>query len=180
MPLEDANTSKERDGFFNEAYCKWCYADGEYLYHDMDELIDVCVSHMTGETVSEAQAREYMRSLLPKLDYWKSRTNLTGAGQFEEFKKRLIEEINALQIAGMPVVEKLSALVGGYINLAYPLPNGECVRFLEDGGTYLGTQLESESEEGRCFGIAANADFILVCTYGANGEDAELVLYKKR
>ena len=46
MPLEDASISKEPDGLFNEAYCKWCYADGEYMYHDMDELINVCVNHM--------------------------------------------------------------------------------------------------------------------------------------
>ena len=32
MPLEDSNISKETDGFFNEEYCKWCYADGEYMY----------------------------------------------------------------------------------------------------------------------------------------------------
>ena len=30
MPLEDNNISKESDGRFNEEYCKWCYADGEY------------------------------------------------------------------------------------------------------------------------------------------------------
>ena len=52
MPLEDANISKEKDDFFNEDYCKWCYADGEYMYHDMDSLIEVCVGHMVGETIS--------------------------------------------------------------------------------------------------------------------------------
>ena len=36
MPLEDAVTSREKDGDFNEEYCKWCYADGEYMYSDMD------------------------------------------------------------------------------------------------------------------------------------------------
>ena len=41
MPLDDSIISKEIDGMFNEEYCKWCYADGEYLYHDMDELIEV-------------------------------------------------------------------------------------------------------------------------------------------
>ena len=54
------------------------------------------------------------------------------------------------------------------------------VRFLDDGATYLGNQLESELEKGRCFGIAANADFLLVCTYEENGENPELVVYKKR
>ena len=57
MPLEDSNTSKEVDGHFNEEYCKWCYADGEYMYHDMDNLIDVCVEHMVNEQFSEEQVR---------------------------------------------------------------------------------------------------------------------------
>lgn len=37
----------------------------------MDDLINVCVRHMVGEGFSEEQAREYMKQLLPKLDYWK-------------------------------------------------------------------------------------------------------------
>ena len=180
MPLEDANISKEPDGFFNEEYCKWCYADGEYLYHDMDDLIDVCVNHMTSETVSAEQARAYMKDLLPKLDYWKHYKNLDGAERFEEFKQLLMDEINDLQIAGMPKVETLNALVGGYINLSYRLPNGTQVKFLDDGATYLGNQLECEFGGNRCFGIAANMDFILVCTYEENGENPELVIYKKR
>ena len=30
MPIDDCNLSREKDGLFNEEYCKWCYADGEY------------------------------------------------------------------------------------------------------------------------------------------------------
>jgi len=180
MPLEDASISKEIDGFFNEEYCKWCYADGEYMYHQMDDLIEVCVSHMAGGHFSPDQARAYMQAMLPKLRYWKNHTNLEGAEAYELFKNQLICEINALGIEGMPKLEKLNALVGGYINLEYPLPNGRCVKFLDDGATYLGNQLESELENGRCFGIAANADFILVCTYEENGRNPELIFYKKR
>ena len=65
-------------------------------------------------------------------------------------------------------------------HLAYPLPSGEKVRFLKDGTTYLGNQLESEFGGDRCFGILAGMDFIMVCTYAAEGADQELVLYKKR
>ena len=90
MPLEDSSISRERDGFFNEAYCKWCYADGEYLYHDMDDLIDVCVSHMASAQFSSDQARAYMKDLLPKLDYWKNHTNLAGAEAFDAFKKQML------------------------------------------------------------------------------------------
>ena len=180
MPLEDSNISKETDGFFNEEYCKWCYADGEYMYHDMDDLIDVCISHMSNDNFTPEQVRAYMKDMLPKLNYWKQYTNLAGAGKFEEFKKQLIAEITALHVEDMPKVEKLNALVGGYINLEYRLPNGETVKFLDDGATNLGTQLECEFSGDRCFGIAANMDFIMVSTYEKNGENPELVIYKKR
>ena len=180
MPLEDASISREADGMFNEEYCKWCYADGEYLYHDMDTLIDVCVEHMANESVSPEQARAYMKTLLPKLNYWKNGPNTDSAERFAAFKQQLIDEINALQIKGMPRLEALNALVGGYINLEYTLPGGTRAKFLDDGATYLGNQLESEDGSGRCFGIAANREFILICTYGENGEAPELVLFKKR
>ncbi|MBQ9960467.1 MAG: helix-turn-helix domain-containing protein [Firmicutes bacterium] len=180
MPLEDSDISKETDGFFNEEYCKWCYADGEYMYHDMDDLIDVCVNHMANEHFTPDQVREYMKDMLPKLDYWKKYKNLAGAEKFEEFKSKLIEEFNALNIEGMPKVKSLNALVGAYINMEYRLPNGKTVKFLDDNTTYLGNQLESEFGGNRCFGIAANMDFLLVCTYEEKGENPELVVYKKR
>ncbi len=180
MPLEDELISKEKNGTPNENYCKWCYADGTYTYGNMDDLIDVCVTHMVSEAFSEEQAREYMKQLLPKLDYWKRYEELSDGGEFEAFKKKLIAEINDLNIEGMPKLEKLNALVGAYVNLEYTLPNGEKVRFLDDGATYLGNQLESEFGGDRCFGVLANMDFILVSTYGKEGENPELVLYKKR
>lgn len=180
MPLEDTSISREADGFFNEEYCKWCYADGEYMYHDMDNLIDVCVQNMASEAFSPEQVRAYMKDLLPKLDYWKTYKHLAGAEEFAEFKRKLMDEINALQIEGMPKVEKLNALVGGYVNLEYRLPNGSKIKFLDDGATYLGNQLECDFGGDRCFGVVANMDFILVCTYEENGENPELVVYKKR
>ena len=180
MPLEDAMIGRDKDGALNENYCKWCYADGTYTYGDMDELIDVCIPHMMKEGFTEEQARSYMKQMLPNLDYWKRHDELSDNGEFEAFKKKLIEEINALGIKGMPKVESLNALVGSYINLEYTLESGMKVKFLNDGTTYLGNQLENELGGDRCFGIAANADFILVCTYGRDGADPELVAYKKR
>ncbi len=180
MPLEDTLIGRNKDGSLNENYCKWCYADGTYTYSNMDDLIEVCVPNMVSEQFSEEQVRAYLKQLLPTLDYWKRYEELGDDGEFEAFKKQLIEEINALQIEGMPKVEKLNALVGQYVNLAYRLPNGAQVKFLDDGTTYLGNQLEPEFGGDRCFGVLANMDFILVCTYGEDGADPELVLYKKR
>ena len=91
-----------------------------------------------------------------------------------------MEEINDLHIEGLPRVEKLHALVGKYVNLAYRLPNGTKVQFLNDETTYLGNQLEPEFGGDCCFGVLACMDFILVCTYQEGGKNPELLLYKKR
>ena len=180
MPLEDEMIGRNEDGTLNEDYCKWCYADGTYTYSDMNDLIEVCIRNMVSENFTEEQARAYLKETLPKLDYWKRYDELSDNGQFEAFKTQLIEEINGLHIDGMPVVTKLNALVGKYVNLEYKLSNGSSVKFLDDQTTYLGNQLESEFGGERCFGVLANMDFILVCTYGKDGVDPELVLYKKR
>ena len=180
MPLEEDLISREKDGSINENYCKWCYADGTYTYNDMDEMIELCIPHMVNGGFTEEQARAHMKQTLPTLDYWKRYEELSDDGQFEAFKQTLIQEINALQIEGMPEIEKLNALVGQYVNLAYPLPGGEEVKFLNDGVTYLGTQTESLFGGDRCFGVLANMDFILVSTYEAEGKNPELVLFKKR
>ena len=71
MPLEDATTSHEPDGTFNEDYCKWCYTDGEFKYTSMDELIDFCASHMASEAWPEEQVRAHMQAVVPGLKHWK-------------------------------------------------------------------------------------------------------------
>ncbi len=180
MPLEDEIIGRNGDGTLNEDYCKWCYADGTYTYSDMDELINVCVPHMEQQGFTEEQARAYMKEMLPKLDYWKRYEELSDNGEFDAFKAQLIDEINALGIEGMPKLESLNALVGKFVNLEYPLPSGVSAKFLDDGTTYLGNQLECEFGGERCFGVLANMDFILICTYEAEGKNPELLLYKKR
>jgi transcriptional regulator with XRE-family HTH domain len=180
MPLEDTIISKDKDGTPNEEYCQWCYADGTFMYHDMDSLIDVCVGNMVGENFTEEQARAYLKQELPKLNYWKKYDELSDNGEFEEFKSKLIDEINNLHIEGLPKVTSLNSLVGSFVNLEYPLPSGEKVKFLKDDVTYLGNQLECEFGGDRCFGILACMDFIMVATYEEGGKNPELVLFKKR
>lgn len=75
MPLEDEVVGHDSDGTLNENYCKWCYADGNYTYSNMDDLIDVCVEHLAHEGFTEEQARAHMKTMLPTLDYWKQHAN---------------------------------------------------------------------------------------------------------
>ena len=113
------------------------------------------------------------------LDIWRRYAEIGGKEKLEEFKRQLIDELNALlNIEGLPKVEKLNVLPGEFVNMDCTLPNGEKVKFLDDKQTYLGSQLESDF--GICFGIVANMDFLLICSYEENGENPELVIYKKR
>lgn len=109
---------------------------------------------------------------------------LTGGKEsFEELKTQLINEINDLKIPGMPKINELNALNGSFVNLNYPLPNGENARLLDDNDIYLGNQVECEFNDGeliRCFGVIANMSFILVSEYGPNGDNPEIVIYKKK
>ena len=77
------------------------------------------------------------------------------------------------------VAASLNLLNGFYVNLEYPLPNGGTVKLLNDADIYWGNQIEVPGSE-RCYGVVANAQFLLVCTYGCNGADPELVCYRKR
>ena len=70
MPLEDETTSKEPNGNYNEAYCKWCYSDGKFKYSSKEQLIDFCVEHMATEVWPAEQVRAHMEAVIPELKHW--------------------------------------------------------------------------------------------------------------
>lgn len=102
---------------------------------------------------------------------------------FEIFKKNLIEEFNSLNIEGLPKIKDLYPLHGSFVNLEYRLPNGEKVKFLQDDEAYLGNQVEclfNDEKVKKYYGLLANMDFLLVSEYDMNGNNSELIVYKKR
>ncbi len=103
-----------------------------------------------------------------------------GMEKYEELQKQLLQEINSLCVDGMPEVNQLFPLNGAFVNLEYPLPNGNRVSFLNNKVAYLGSQVVSQKDPQKCFGIVANLEFILVCTYSDGGENPALILFKKR
>ena len=101
-----------------------------------------------------------------------------GIDAYRDYKAKLKAEINGLLRAlNVPETEELFELAGFFINLEYSLPNGEKAKFLDDKNIYLGTQIETSE---LCYGVVADEDFILICSYGENGTNPELVTYKKR
>ena len=71
MPLQDAYISRELDGSFNEGYCKWCYADGKFVYQSVEELVEFLAEHLSNDEWPKEQAREYYQKQIPLLKHWK-------------------------------------------------------------------------------------------------------------
>ena len=103
-----------------------------------------------------------------------------GKEMYEQFKQILIQEFNTLGIPGMPKINELYALIGKFVNLEYPLPGGETVKFLDDNSIYLGNQVMCEFGEGRYYGLIASMDFLMVAEYGENAAEPEIVVFKRR
>lgn len=103
-----------------------------------------------------------------------------GKDKYREFKEALKGEINdLLKINGIPTTDKLYELPGSFVNLEYPMPNGETVKLLDDKNIYLGCQIEF-ADMGICYGVVADSTFILICSYSLNGSEPEIIMYKKR
>lgn len=73
MPLnEDSLISREKNGSYNEDYCKWCYADGKFVYQSKESLLDYLVSHMPNpDNLKDEDRRIQFDVYLSQLKHWK-------------------------------------------------------------------------------------------------------------
>ncbi len=94
-------------------------------------------------------------------------------------QEELLKEFHALGIEELKEISRLNRLRGDFINLEYPFPSGQTAKLLEDDQWYWGAEVCKKGSP-RCYGLAADESILLVCEYGENGLDAELVLWKKR
>jgi hypothetical protein len=91
-------------------------------------------------------------------------------------KQILIERVRTLGIPELAELKALNELPGDYVNLECLLPNGDCMKILDDTQTYYCTQVESPASD-KCLGVAAGHGQIAVYRYGEGGNDAELVAW---
>ncbi len=103
-----------------------------------------------------------------------------GHKNFAHFKQTLLDECNAVKISGMPKINDLYPICGCFINLEYPLPNGQQIKLLDDKNIYLGNQIQCSFDSDHYFGVAAAPDFLLISEYGINGDNPEILWFKKR
>ena len=74
MPLrEDGMISREKDGCFNDDYCRWCYTDGRFTYVSKDSLLDFLLAHMPNpENTPDTERRALCDGYLSQLKHWKA------------------------------------------------------------------------------------------------------------
>ena len=79
MPLTDeALRAAEPDGSLSAKYCRWCYADGQFVSDcTMEEMIEHClpfldeVNKQMPAPLTEAEYRQMMQGFFPMLKRWR-------------------------------------------------------------------------------------------------------------
>lgn len=73
MPLnEDSMISREKNGSYNEDYCKWCYTEGEFAYKSKEALLDFLLDHVPdSENMKDEDRRSQFDAYLSQLKHWK-------------------------------------------------------------------------------------------------------------
>ena len=182
MPLNDEILGTNADGGKNDDYCIYCYMDGAFTGDfTMEEMVEYCsmfvdeYNKTTGQNLTACQYKEVLRQFYPTLKRWNMLADQVPHAD-HPMKKVFIDEVNALGIPDLHITN-LYVLQGSFINQSYNV-NGNEVKFLDDNATYWGNQVIKD--DNRCYGIACCERFILVCEYGKDGADAELVMLKKR
>jgi len=185
MPLTDEILGTNADGSKNEEYCIYCFKDGAFTGDfTMEEMIDFCSQFVeqynkdSGQNLTQEEYKAMLRQYYPNLKRWSTPTDQLPHAN-SPLKQKFIDEINALNIPDMPVIDNLFVLQGSFINLEYKM-NGNTFSILDKEKSYWGTQVEKLNSNGRCYGIACDEKYILISEYGKDGADAEIVMLKRR
>lgn len=185
MPLTDEILGTNADGSKSEEYCIYCFKDGAFTGDfTMEEMIDFCSQFVeqynkdSGQNLTQDEYKAMLRQYYPNLKRWSTPTDQLPHAN-SPLKQKYIDEVNALNIPDMPVIDNLFVLQGSFISLEYKM-NGNSFFVLDKDKSYWGTQVEKLNSNGRCYGIACDEKYILVSEYGKDGADAEIVVLKRR
>lgn len=185
MPLTDEILGTNADGSKSEEYCIYCFKDGAFTGDfTMEEMIDFCSQFVeqynkdSGQNLTQDEYKAMLRQYYPNLKRWSTPTDQLPHAN-SPLKQKFIDEVNALNIPDMPVIDNLFVLQGSFINLEYKM-KGNTFSILDKEKSYWGTQVEKQNSDGRCYGIACDEKYILISEYGKDGADAEIVVLKRR
>lgn len=72
MELDESSISTGPDGGADPDYCKWCYADGKFVYQSLPELVKYLVGHVPLGEFTREQAEVFFTQRLTELDHWRT------------------------------------------------------------------------------------------------------------
>lgn len=73
MKMSVGDFGTNADGSTNKDYCKYCYADGDFIKEQtLEEMIESCIPFLIqdGDCKTEEEARELLQKELPSLKRW--------------------------------------------------------------------------------------------------------------
>ena len=185
MPLTKDILGTNADGSKSEDYCIYCYRDGAFTGDfTMEQMAEFCSQFVaeynknTGGNLSREEYKKVLLEFYPNLKRWQQPADQLPHAS-SPAKRQLIDEINALEVTDLPKIDNLFVLQGSFVNEEFRI-NGNSIKLLDDKAFYWGTQVPHPTAADRCCGIARDERYILVCEYGINGADAEIVLLKMR
>ena len=147
MPLTDEILGTNADGSKNEEYCIYCFKDGAFTGDfTMEEMIEFCSQFVeqynkdSGQNLTQEEYKAMLRQYYPNLKRWSTPTDQLPHAN-SPLKQKFIDEVNALNIPDMPVIDNLFVLQGSFINLEYKM-NGNTFSILDKEKSYWGTQVD--------------------------------------
>ena len=147
MPLTDEILGTNADGSKNEEYCIYCFKDGAFTGDfTMEEMIEFCSQFVeqynkdSGQNLTQEEYKAMLRQYYPNLKRWSTPTDQLPHAN-SPLKQKFIDEVNALNIPDMPVIDNLFVLQGSFISLEYKM-NGNSFFVLDKDKSYWGTQVE--------------------------------------
>lgn len=73
MPLEPSILSRTKENEPDPRYCKWCLDHGQFIYTEVDQMLDFLTANLPQPGMSEEECRAFYRNHLETLPYWKSK-----------------------------------------------------------------------------------------------------------
>lgn len=74
MPMQEEQYGTNKDGSKNEAYCCYCFKEGEFAQNcSMEEMVDFCAPFEVegGRAKTKEEAKAMLMEYFPTLERWK-------------------------------------------------------------------------------------------------------------
>lgn len=74
MPMTEEQFGSNKDGSPNSDFCKYCYAEGEFIDQvSMEKYIEMCAQYGEQAGMTNDEMRKFCQQLFPTLKRWRKK-----------------------------------------------------------------------------------------------------------